>query len=745
MTQTTPLLQGLNPAQAQAVTAADGPVLVLAGPGSGKTRVLTHRIAYVLSELQADPAEILAVTFTNKAAREMRERLTKLVGPVAGLLTVGTFHSICARLLRRSGLPVGLGPDYVIYDDADQNRLVRQVLTEMGLDEKQYSPRGLLSRISAAKSALLTPDPYIAGAQNYFDEVAGRVYRRYQELLEWNQAADFDDLLMKTVQLWEQNPDILAGHRARWRRVLVDEYQDTNHAQYRLIRLLTAEHRNLFVVGDEDQGIYSWRAADITNLLNFERDYPEAQVVLLEQNYRSTQAILEVAGAIISANRQRTPKKLWTDKMGGLPVHVREAFDEQDEAQHVCHEIMRLVGSEGYRHGDIAVMYRTNAQSRAFEDKLVQFRIPYQVVGTTRFWERKEIKDVLAYLRLVHNPYDTASLRRIFDSTPSGKGIGRTTVSSLEAFAARARLPLWDAIAAAVQGGDQAAGAPRLTGSGKGSLERLVSMITELRARRAEMSLTEIIEAVLARSGYSGALLNGTPEGEERFENVRELLTVANDYAGLSPSEALSTFLEEMSLLGDLDTVREGGDAVTLITLHAAKGLEYPVVFIGGMEEGLLPHSRSIDSARQLEEECRLAYVGVTRAMERLYISYAFRRSIFGTTQINQPSRFLTTVPAGMFRGFVPAGPKPSAATGATRTVEPVRSYGGSTSARTDPPPAVDLAPGDRVSHVKFGEGTVLSVARQGAETEVEVRFAAGATKRLLASLARLEKLPSSQ
>ncbi len=757
MTQT-PVLAGLNSQQREAVAAPEGPVLVLAGPGSGKTRVLTHRIAYLLSELHADPSEILAVTFTNKAAREMRERLERLIGYGARSLTVGTFHAICARVLRRDGAPVGLGPDFVIYDDADQIRLLKQAISDIGLDEKQYGARAMQSRITAAKSVVLSPEEYTNGARSYFEEIAGRVYRRYQELLEQNQAADFDDLLMKTAVLWSKYPDVLARYQDCWRRVLVDEYQDTNHAQYTLVRLLTAKHRNVFAVGDEDQGIYSWRAADITNILNFERDYPEAKVFLLEQNYRSTQSILDVAGHVIAANPGRTPKKLWTDKTGGVPVEVREAYDEGDEAQFICREINRLVGSSGYNYSDIAVMYRTNAQSRSLEESLVGYRIPYQLVGGTRFYERKEVKDVLAFLRLVHNPYDTASLRRVLEQTHMGKGIGKSTMGSIEQFAASAHSPLWDAIVAAT--GDHAATdtaffspnacyaePPRLTGRARSGLSELVRVIRDLRGQRKDLPLSQLIDSVLTRTGYAAALNDGTEEGLERTENTRELMTVAQDYSGMEPKEALSHFLEEVALLSDLDTVKATGNAVTLITLHAAKGLEYKVVFLAGVEEGLLPHSRSLDSVKQVEEECRLAYVGVTRAMERLYISYAFHRSIFGSTQSNPPSRFLYSIPDSLVRGFLPrSSAAPRAQLGSQQTLSrpsslppTVRSMvaqGATPSASAGP----TFSPGETVRHPTFGEGIVTQVRMHHGDTEVEVRFGGGVTKRLIASLAKLEK-----
>jgi len=769
------ILEGLNDKQLEAVTAPDGPVLVLAGPGSGKTRVLTHRIAFLLSK-GVSPFNILAVTFTNKAAREMRERIERLVGGAFGSyearnITMGTFHSICSRVLRRDGGAIGISPNFVIYDDDDQIRLIKQALNEIGLDEKQYAPRSIQARISSAKSALLDPEDYSSqGVSSYFDEIAARVYRRYQQLLEINQAVDFDDLLMKVVLLWKSYPDILQQYRDRWKYVLVDEYQDTNRAQYMLINLLTQEHRNIFVVGDEDQGIYSWRAADIRNILNFERDYPEAKVILLEQNYRSYQEILDVASHIISSNRLRRPKKLWTNKSGGALVRVREAYDEQDEASYIAREISRLTSLGEYTYSDFAVMYRTNSQSRPVEEAFSRYRIPYQIIGGTRFYERREVKDVLAYLRLIHNPHDAASLRRIIENTPSGRGIGKGTMKTLEDLASRAHISLWDAIEIALGIKSlEEVGAflpnleiPKLQSKAKESLKQLVGLIYELREQRNNLTLPHLIDTLLIKSGYASFLSSGAEEDLERLENARDLISIAQDYAAMDTSEALVEFLQEVALQSDVDTMQNNGNQVTLITLHAAKGLEYKVVFIIGFEEGLLPHARSMDRESDIEEECRLAYVGVTRAMEKLYISYAFHRNVFGATQTNVPSRFLANIPPDLLDGSLPSlgrrGPgrltsttSPRTPSGSTYTGG-ARNYSGQ-SYRPFPSNnnfvsssnleriIQEYKPGDRVRHPKFGEGVVLKVEIQGEDAEVEVRFAAGSTKKLLASMARLQKI----
>ncbi len=747
---TNPVLAGLNEQQLAAVTAPAGPALVLAGPGSGKTRVLTHRIAYLLSELGVPPWQVLAVTFTNKAAREMRERLDLLVGPYsARALTVGTFHATCARILRRDGALVGLDPHFTIYDDDDQLRLIKQAISEEGLDEKQYPGRSILTRIGFAKNNLLGPTQY--PTDSYFDEIVARVYRRYQALLEKNNAADFDDLLVKVVRLWSEHPAVLEHYRDRWRWVLVDEYQDTNHAQYLLVKLLTSGHRNLFVVGDEDQGIYSWRSADIRNIMNFERDFPEARVILLEQNYRSTQAILDVATNVITGNSGRRPKALWTDRAGGVPVEVREAYDERDEARYVASEIRRLRAAEGYGYGDFAVMYRTNAQSRVIEQTLndYQYRIPYQLVGGTRFFERKEVKDVLAYLRLVHNPRDRASLLRVIENTPSGRGVGPRTLQALEGYADRHGLSLWETIemACGLSSPPLAVGeaAPAVRGEAKTSLRQLVETLNDVRENSRHQPLPQLIDAVVSQTGYALMLTNLGDEGLERLENVRELEAQTQEYAGLDPSEALTQFLESVSLESDADTMRGSEDAVTLITLHAAKGLEFKVVFIVGMEENLLPHSRSLDNPQAVEEECRLAYVGVTRAMERLYLSYAFHRNVFGGVASNAPSRFLGAIPQELVSGRVPS-PESARRTisglGLPRAPQPESGSSGRWSVSVQANgSAPDFRQGDRVRHEKFGEGEVVAANTQSGELEVEVRFDSGSVKRLLASIARMEKV----
>ncbi len=710
------VLEGLNPAQREAVEAIGGPVLVLAGPGSGKTRVLTHRVAYLIRVCGVDPARIMAVTFTNKAAQEMRGRLVALIGARLSRLTIGTFHAICARILRREAQHLGISRDFVIYDESDQLGLVRQALQDLDLDPKTYRPRAMLAAISKAKSELIGPQDY--EPQTYWQEVVGRVYVRYQELLAANDALDFDDLLMSAYRLFADHPEVLARYQERYLHILVDEWQDTNMAQYELVKLLAAKHRNIFVVGDEDQSIYRWRGADFRNLHRFRSDFPEARVILLETNYRSTQTILDVANAIISRNVHRTPKRLRTERGRGVPVVVHEAYNEQEEAQYVVEEIARLV-AEGYRPGDCAVMYRTNAQSRVLEDAFVRAGLPYKLVGATRFYARREIKDVLAYLRLAHNPYDSVSLARVINVPP--RGIGTKTVVRLEEWAGKIGAPLYDALRMI----KEEAEAPFDARTRRVLLD-FVALLDELVAARDKLNVLELLDLVLEKSGYAEYVRDGTEEGEDRWNNVMELRTVAREYAHLPPGESLTTFLEEVALVSDVDNLDERVNAPTLLTLHMAKGLEFPVVFIVGLEEGLLPHSRSFDDPEEMEEERRLCYVGITRAKERLYLVYAFRRTIRGTSEVSVPSRFLRDIPSQLVVGWHlkerryqeavqwPASPHPSS-------------------------PAFKA--GDRVRHPTFGEGVVVESRVAGGDEEVVVAFQGYGVKRILAGFARLEKV----
>ncbi|MDI3338960.1 MAG: UvrD-helicase domain-containing protein [Sphaerobacter sp.] len=719
------LLQGLNEAQRRAVTTTEGPVLVVAGPGSGKTRVLTHRVAYLIEHRGVSPWNILAVTFTNKAAREMRTRLEDLVGPErARQLNVGTFHALCVRILRRDGHLIGLDPRFTIYDDADQVDAVRQALKALNIDPKQFPPRPILSRISAAKSQMVGPQRFAEQVETYWEEVVSRVYPRYQETLRRNRALDFDDLLVETVRLFDEQPDTLRQYQDRYRYILVDEYQDTNHVQYLLVRALSAAHRNLCVVGDPDQSIYGWRQADIRNILDFKRDFPDAAEVHLELNYRSTAVIVRAADHVIRANTQRIHRQLRTENPPGERITVREAFDEAQEAQFVVGEIRRLVQSGRYRYRDIAVLYRTNAQSRPLEEALVRADTPYQLVGGTRFYERREIKDALALLRLIANPNDAVSLQRVLANTPLGKGIGARTLQELERWSAEHGLPVFTGLAALA--GDSAAPPPPVGTRPAKLLVDAYRVIADLGVKSRSLTLSALFDVAVDQTGFAAQFQDtGDPEALERWENVLQLRNVLMTYDELPEGEALETFLEESALIADADTIDEGGDQVTLITLHAAKGLEFPVVFLVGVEEGILPHARSMESELQVEEERRLFYVGLTRAKERLYVTHTFRRTVWGRDDVSVRSRFLDAIPPELIDGSAlrAATPRPTAA-GAT------------------PPPAaaptVRLRVGLRVFHPRFGDGIVIAVRESRGDQEVTVDFKRHGQKRLLASLANL-------
>ncbi|MBV9544004.1 MAG: UvrD-helicase domain-containing protein, partial [Chloroflexi bacterium] len=650
-TPTERMLNGLNPHQREAASHVDGPLLILAGPGSGKTRVIVHRIAYLLDAKDIYPSRILAVTFTNKAARELRERLETLVGPeTARGLAVGTFHANCARWLRRDIKHLGRDPGFAIYDDNDQMDVVKQVLKELELDDKRTSPRAILSSISHAKSELMSADAFGREAQGQWQETVARVYRRYNDLLERNNALDFDDLLGVTVQLFREAPEVLEIYQNRFHYVMVDEFQDTNIAQYEIVKLLTNRSRNLCVVGDEDQSIYSWRSADIRNILNFEKDFPDLRIVVLEQNYRSTETILKVARAVIASNTLRKQKNLWTDNDAGLPVTVHEAYNEQDEALFVVREIERLHRSQRVPLNSFGILYRTNAQSRVLEDAFVRASLPYRLVGGVRFYERREVKDVLAYLRVLQNPADTVSLLRIINLPP--RGIGQKTIQDVTRWAEAHNVALYEVLLRVARLRFDESDKDVVAAFGPRTRELIgtfVDIVEPLRASLHERTVQELIDALLQGTGYAGYVQDGTEEGDDRWANVLQLQAKAQAYDELSSENALSVFLEDVSLVQDVDQLDEGGsgDAVTLITLHAAKGLEFPIVFLVGLEEGVLPHQRSIEGgdSRELEEERRLFYVGITRAMRSLYLVYAFRRTTYGSSSVNTPSRFLLDVP----------------------------------------------------------------------------------------------------
>jgi len=731
------LLKELNPAQSKAVQALEGPVLILAGPGSGKTRVLTHRIAYLVKDCGADPYNIMAVTFTNKAAREMRSRLERLIGQARlERLTIGTFHAICARILRRESKAVGLDSNFAIYDRDDQLGLIKQALRELNLDDKMYRPTAVQAAISKAKRSMLTPEEY--NPLTYWHEVAGRAYSRYGQLLRANNAVDFDDLLMLAVRLFSEQPEILHKYERRYAYVLVDEFQDTDGAQYQLLKMLTAQRKNLFAVGDEDQSIYGWRGADFRNILRFRADFPKAQVVLLEQNYRSTQNIIDAARHVIALNTQRTEKKLWTQNEAGLPLIVFEAYDEQEEAEFAVSEIQRLVAQGACRLRDCAVMYRTNAQSRVLEDSFIRHGLPYKLVGATRFYERREIKDLLAFVRLVHNPHDDVSFKRILNVPP--RGIGSRTQETLEKWAEAHSLPLYTSLQllrdvqgkrepASAQATDDAVPAPPFDSRGAKALLSLLTLLDDWIAARESSPVLQLLDRILTESRYTEYIKDGTEEGEERWENIQELRTVAQEYSNVPPEAALTTFLEDVALVSDVDNLREETDAVTLLTLHMAKGLEFDAVFIAGLEEGILPHSRSLEEPEEMEEERRLCYVGMTRAKRRLYLIHAFRRARFGNHSPAEASRFLRDIPARLIKGReVPAPSRPRIESRA----KPSGRQG----------PAGTFQPGDRVRHSQFGEGIVISSQRRGGDEEVLVAFAGQfGIKRLMAGFADLKRI----
>jgi len=715
------ILEGLNPAQREAVEAIEGPLLILAGPGSGKTRVIAHRVAYLVKVWGVRPHHIMAVTFTNKAAREMKERLYRLLGEAVEQLTVGTFHAICARILRRDGEAIGVDPRFAIYDDDDQLRLMKHTLESLNIDPKRSPPRVFLSAISEAKSSMVVPEDY--ASMSYFDEVVGRVYKRYEELLHENRALDFDDLLMKAVQLFRRDEKALARYQNRYHHLLIDEFQDTNVVQYMLARQLAGKHRNICVVGDPDQSIYSWRFADLRNILSFESDFPDAKVVYLEQNYRSTRTILEVADSVISANRKRKQKGLWTDNESGVPVTVVELFNEGEEAQFVVSEVDRLVREHSIKYGDCAVMYRTNAQSRALEEAFMRYGMPYRLVGGTRFYERREVKDIIAYLRLIQNPYDSVSLSRIINVPP--RGIGSRTIDDLERWAQGHSLPVYAALQMLADGEP---GTP-FDGRSRRVLLEFYNLLSDLIVKSNETDVVDLFDAVVERAGYREHIL-ADEDGEERWENVMELRTVANEYRHLSPQDGLMYFLEGVSLVSDIDGYDEKANAVTLLTLHTAKGLEFPVVFIVGMEEGLLPHRRSLEEPDQMEEERRLCYVGITRARQRVYLLRAFRRNAMGMSSVNIRSRFLDDIPSHLVTA--PRHTTEGAGAQASPPASPA-------SAAVRKPTLCD---GDRVVHTRFGEGIVVSCVPSGDDQVVTVAFRGDAgIKRLLLSLAPLEKI----
>jgi DNA helicase II / ATP-dependent DNA helicase PcrA len=728
------LLEGLNPQQRAAVLHDSGPLLIVAGAGSGKTRVLTHRIAWLIAERNVSPGQVLAITFTNKAAGEMKERVATLVGPRAKTMWVSTFHSACVRIVRAEGKRLGFSSSFSIYDADDSRRLMTIVCRDLDLDPKRFAPRSIAAQVSNLKNELVDYETAKSQASNYIEKTVAEAYTLYQDRLRRANALDFDDLIMTTVTLLQLFPDVAEHYRRRFRHVLVDEYQDTNHAQYVLVKELvgSGEGRSeLCVVGDADQSIYAFRGATIRNILQFEADYPDATVVLLEQNYRSTQTILSAANAVIAKNPDRKPKRLWSDAGPGEQIVGYIAENEHDEAAWVAGEIDRLADEHSIRPCDVAIFYRTNAQSRVFEEVFIRVGMPYKVVGGVRFYERREVRDALAYLRVLVNPTDTVSLRRIVN-VPK-RGIGDRAEACLDAYAERERTTFWEALR-------HCEDVPGLATRSLNAVQQFVTLVEELMAVAvADSSPADVLEAVLDKTRYVAELQSsGDPQDEGRVENLEELVSVAREFEEARPDGTLADFLEQVALVADADEVPDGdesGGVVTLMTLHTAKGLEFPVVFLTGVEDGVFPHMRTLGDPKELEEERRLAYVGITRAEQRLYLSRALVRSAWGSPSYNPASRFLEDIPAELV-SWGGATERSASQVAADKAIRRGRVAGPGLR------PILNLSPGDRVSHDSFGLGRVVAVRGAAEQAEAEVDFGSDVgTKRLLLRYAPLAKL----
>ncbi|ANB61198.1 DNA helicase PcrA [Anoxybacteroides amylolyticum] len=714
------LLANLNPEQQEAVRTTEGPLLIMAGAGSGKTRVLTHRIAYLMAGKHVAPWNILAITFTNKAAREMKERVQALVGGAAEDIWISTFHSMCVRILRRDVDRIGINHNFSILDTTDQLSVIKHILSEKNMDPKKFDPRSILGTISSAKNELLSPEQFAKNAGSYYEKVASDVYTEYQQRLLRNHALDFDDLIMTTVHLFERVPEVLEYYQYKFQYIHIDEYQDTNKAQYRLVKMLAEKLQNICVVGDSDQSIYRWRGADIQNILSFETDYPNAKVILLEQNYRSTKRILQAANEVIKNNYNRKPKKLWTENPEGKKIVYYDAMSETDEAQFVVGKIKEYVESGKRGYADFAVLYRTNAQSRMIEEMLLKANIPYKIVGGLKFYDRKEIKDVLAYLRVIANPNDDISFTRIIN-VPK-RGIGASSLEKISRYAAENGISLFQALGELEEIGLSA---------------RIAAPLTEFR-RQIEhwgqmqefLSVTELVEDVLEKSGYRDMLrAEKTLEAQSRLENIDEFLSVTKHFENVNEDKSLIAFLTDLALVADIDQLNapeeKENEAVVLMTLHSAKGLEFPVVFLIGMEEGIFPHNRSLDNEEEMEEERRLAYVGITRAEEELFITSAQMRTLFGRTMINPLSRFVTEIPDELVEQVHKKAWTPKAA--------PTRMTATTTKG---------WKVGDKVEHKKWGIGTIVSVRGEGDDLELDVAFPSPTgVKRLLAQFAPITKV----
>lgn len=731
-------LSSLNPPQKEAVLYDGGPLMIVAGAGSGKTRVVTYRIARLIRQGVA-PWRILAVTFTNKAAREMKERIAQLVGSDADDLWMGTFHSVCARLLRVDGQAIGVDRNFVIYDDGDQTSLVRDLIKNRGYDDKSIQPRSVLSEISRAKEKLLTPSKYESQASGFFERVVSGIYKDYQDALNRANALDFDDILMKAVRLLEEAPAVLEKYQERFLQVLVDEYQDVNFAQYRLADLMAGKHRNLTVVGDDDQSIYAWRGADVSLMMRFSSDHPDAKTVTLDQNYRSTKRILDAAYNVVKHNRSRTEKKLWTENNDGPLISLTEAGTEQDEARLVTDKIQSQIRQGTRKYGEMAVLYRTNAQSRVVEEAFLTHRIPHVLIGGQRFYERKEIKDMVSYLRATLNPADDIALKRTINNPT--RGVGNKAQTTAEEFASRNTLTLFQAYA-------HPEFQSTLSGKGLSGIKKYVKLIEDARHLSEFGEVTPVLKHLLNESGYLETLrADRSEEAQSRLENLQELINVTVEYDARETEPSLGGFLEGVALVADVDNLTNDGDAVTLMTLHSSKGLEFPVVYMLGLEEGVFPHSRSLGEDSGLEEERRLCYVGMTRAREELHLSYAQRRSQYGMANFNPPSRFLSDIPRELldYQGLTPRGSFSSGARAAvipsrTGTYQIDENFDFEDEAPAKPVWTPPFKVGQKVTHRKFGIGVVVACNPLKSDAEVTVAFP-GATgvKKLLQSFAKLE------
>lgn len=742
------LLKGMNPRQAEAVQLTEGPLLIMAGAGSGKTRVLTHRITYLIEEKGVNPWNILAITFTNKAAKEMKERVINLMEAGGEDVWISTFHSMCVRILRRDVDHIGYSKNFTIIDSSEQLTLMKRVVKEQNIDPKKYDPRSILGAISNAKNELLTVAAYSARQGSLFEDIVARCYDLYQKELRRNQCLDFDDLIMLTIRLFQDNPEILQYYQRKFHYIHVDEYQDTNHAQYTLVNLLAAGFRNLCVVGDADQSIYGWRGADMQNILDFEKDYPDAQTILLEQNYRSTKNILSAANQVIGHNQNRKEKKLWTENDQGDKITYYRGDSERDEGRFIVSEIQRLQREQQRKYGDFAVLYRTNAQSRVVEETFLKANIPYKMVGGHKFYDRKEIKDILAYLQVIANPADSLSLLRIINVPKRGVGAG--SIEKLQSFAALHDFSLLEA--------GQNVALSSLKGKAATEIEKLAQSLADFNQMIPYLSVTELTREVLEKTGYEDELKRqNNLESQNRLENLEEFLSVTMEFDKTyeaqseeeqeAPEDKLTIFLNDLALLSDVDSYEEEASEVTLMTLHAAKGLEFPVVFLVGMEEGVFPLSRAMMEEAELEEERRLAYVGITRAEEALYLTNALSRTLYGKTQYNRPSRFVSEIESELLQGKgngAPGEKKAPVATFAPKVFKPQYKQPVTTGVpgkKETSAAGVTWKVGDKVEHKKWGQGTVVRVGGSQKDLELDVAFPSQGIKRLLASFAPITKV----